>query len=606
MLALSLFLAPLVFVTVQLVAEQQKAIAFGNAERVGLVCLGPVSDAEFMAHGYGGALDAAALDASIGRRLNAVRDQCSVRLGVGARFDAAMADFDAASALEAEIAIQSLRALRRDIGDRSNLILDPDLDSYYVMDAVVAKLPGVLGTLRETSRELRASAIGTASTVEESRIAAALSLFQSARTELEFSLDAAIRGARDDRLRTNVDGFRAQFRVAGDAFAAEVARRADSSLRGRADLAEVELRAVRALAELRAAAGGELDRLLHERIEQFERSRAVTLLVAFLLFGAALASTVVMLRQGVVHPIAVLIKSIRSLIEGDYEHAFPLQRRRDEIGEISRALEVLRGVARDKIAADSARLAAESANQAKSRFIANMSHELRTPLNAIIGFTEMVLEETDVNASHAADLRRVTRAAEHLLSLVNDILDLAKIEVGREEFNLESVDIRSQIGDVLAVATPLAAETSTALAWVGERACGNAVTDGRRLRQCLLNLVSNACKFTPGGRVEISVSRAVSSEGETIVFLIADTGEGMTQEQLARVFQPFEQADSSIAARYGGTGLGLSITRTIARALGGDVRLESTVGVGTVAFLSVPAGGAGEALPLGVREEAAA
>jgi signal transduction histidine kinase len=576
--ALSLFMVPLAFVTFQLVAEQQKAIAFASAERLGVACLEPVADAEFFLHAPSSAVDRAAIE----ERLVAARDQCGARLGVEAGFDAAIVDFRSGAA-SAE-ALHSLRTLRRDIGDRSNLILDPDLDSYYVMDVIVAAAPAVLEALTAVGREREALAGRSGSS---DRLAVAVSLYQVAQAELEFSLDAALRGASDDRLRASLADVRTKAREAGDAFAAEFLARAELSLRGRTDVEVSQAHAADALAGLRAVASAELDRLLSERIARFERSRFVTLLVAFALFGAALAITIIMLRRGVVHPIVGLTKAIRALAEGDYESPVPLQNLRDEVGEIARALEVLRGVARDKIAADAARLSAESANQAKSRFIANMSHELRTPLNAVIGFTEMVIEDIAPDSPQAEDLRRVTAAAAHLLSLINDILDLAKIEAGRHELHLAAFPVPALVEEVMNVAAPLAAKSGAKMRWRVEASVLQGVSDERRLKQCLLNLVSNACKFAEGKTVDVSVSRSQTEAGAMLMFRVADTGRGMTPEQLDRVFRPFEQADSSIELRHGGTGLGLSITRTLARALGGDVRLESTFGVGTVAHLSV-------------------
>ena len=358
-------------------------------------------------------------------------------------------------------------------------------------------------------------------------------------------------------------------------------------LRGRVNLVQAEAAAATSLVAMGDIVSAELDRLLSERIKRFQNERTVTLLLAFALFGAALATTIVMLRQGVVLPIAQLTNAIRSLAEGGYDRVVPLQERGDEVGEIARALEVLREVARSKIEVDAARLAAEGANKAKSQFIANMSHELRTPLNAIIGYTELVLEELelDTQQQNIADLRRVTASATHLLALINDILDLAKIESGREEAAFSIIDPGQVAEDVISVNAPLAKKTRTSLAWRNDEDVGSIQSDPRRLKQCLFNLVSNACKFTQDGHVEVSATR----EGDLVVFRVKDNGIGMSAEHVARVFQPFQQADSSIAVRYGGTGLGLSITRELARMLGGDVWFESAPGAGTTAFLSVRA-----------------
>ncbi len=591
-LALTLFLAPLFFVTFKLMEEQQKAIEFASRERLGLGYVAAVINAESSLHAIGRTGTAQGSDpmAAAIVALDKAQARYGAALEIGASFSAARAHLDGASDagdVTLLATTQSLAALRREIGDKSNLILDPDLDSYYSMDVVVTKLPALQSALRALGVTVQdALADGAMSAIERSWITASATVFDNARSDLDLSMDAGVRGARDARLGDSIARAQSQSRSLGFAFASEVEEVAAMPLRGRVSLVQAETAAATSLVAMGDIVGAELDRLLRERIERFEYERTVTLLMALALFGAALATTILMLRQGVVAPIAQLTNAIRILAEGGYDRVVPLQERGDEVGEIARALEVLREVARSKIEVDAARLAAESANKAKSQFIANMSHELRTPLNAIIGYTELVLEEMAPDPLHQqsmADLRRVTGSATHLLSLINDILDLAKIESGRDEAMFSVIDPRQISEEVMSVSAPLAKKTQTALVWRGGEDIGHIHSDARRLTQCLLNLVSNACKFTQAGRVEVSARR----EGELVVFRVKDNGIGMSPEQVARVFQPFQQADSSIALRYGGTGLGLSITRELARMLGGDVWFESAPGAGTSAFLSV-------------------
>ena len=598
-LALSLFLAPLAFVTVNLTAEQQKAIEFADRERIGLSYLVAVTSAEEALREWGaeGAQRdqiVSALDA-----LSRAQARHGPGLGIDRTFAAARAQLETLvrSAVPGPDNIANARTalarLRRDIGDKSNLILDPDLDSYYSMDVVLIRLPGLQDALYALDGNMH-EPVGADSTPDDSSaMASAVTLFRNARAELDFSIEAGFRGARDGRLRDSLMGPQQRSRSLGEASAVELQQSAVSPIRGRASRVELQEEAASSLTELGQSATLELDRLLRERVDRFERARNFVLALAALLFSAALVTTVLLLRHGVIAPMSLFTRAIRSLAQGDYDHVVPLQDRRDEVGEMSRALEVLRNVARDKIAADAARSAADSANKAKSQFIANMSHELRTPLNAVIGYTEIVIEDLESHEpdyAPAQDLKRVISAASHLLALIDGILDLAKIEAGHQEIELTDFDPIAVASEAISVTQPLAAKNATLLAWRGVGGLGSINSDARRLKQCLINLISNACKFTRDGRVEISAQRQFTGGTEFVIFEIKDDGIGMNADQLSRVFRPFQQADSSIAGRYGGTGLGLSITREFARLLGGDVWIESAPGIGTTAFLSVATG----------------
>jgi len=241
-------------------------------------------------------------------------------------------------------------------------------------------------------------------------------------------------------------------------------------------------------------------------------------------------------------------------------------------------------LAEAKQAADRALEAAESANQAKSMFLANMSHELRTPLNAIIGYSEMLMEEADElgQGDMVPDLQKIQVAGKHLLGLINDVLDLSKIEAGKIEVARERVGVAQLVEEVAATARPLVARNDNAFVVEVEPEVGTLTGDTQKLRQILLNLLSNAAKFTERGSVTLRVTRRAGKRRPTVVFEVVDTGIGMSVEQQARLFQPFEQAhNSDVAAKYGGTGLGLAISRRFCRMMGGDINVASEPGVGT-------------------------
>jgi two-component system, NtrC family, sensor kinase len=250
--------------------------------------------------------------------------------------------------------------------------------------------------------------------------------------------------------------------------------------------------------------------------------------------------------------------------------------------------------------ADQARSAAEAANQSKSTFLANMSHELRTPMNAIIGYSQMLIEEAAERepAEFIPDLEKIQIAGKHLLSLINDILDLSKIEAGRMELYLETFDLTSLIEQVVATIQPLLAQNNNKfkLNCVHEgfspenRPLGQMQSDLTKVRQCLLNLFSNACKFTHDGTITLTVTRkALGQSSDTITFQVSDTGIGMTSEQMGKLFQPFTQADASTTRRYGGTGLGLAITRHFCHLMGGQISLDSRLREGTTFTICLPA-----------------
>ncbi|MGE3178458.1 MAG: PAS domain-containing sensor histidine kinase, partial [Vicinamibacterales bacterium] len=240
---------------------------------------------------------------------------------------------------------------------------------------------------------------------------------------------------------------------------------------------------------------------------------------------------------------------------------------------------------------EAAHHAAEQASRAKSAFLANMSHELRTPLNTVIGYSEVLLEdaEADGRAEAVGDLRKIHGAARHLLQLIDDVLDVSRIEAGKLELEVAEFDVADFLRDVESLARPLAERRGNVFEIAPAGDLGRMAGDQVRLRQVLLNLLSNAAKFTEAGRIRLDVGRERRQSDETLVFRVADTGVGMSPDELKRIFVEFTQADSSTARRYGGTGLGLTISRHLCRLMGGDIRVASEPGRGSTFTVTVPA-----------------
>jgi signal transduction histidine kinase/DNA-binding response OmpR family regulator len=229
---------------------------------------------------------------------------------------------------------------------------------------------------------------------------------------------------------------------------------------------------------------------------------------------------------------------------------------------------------------EEAKLSAEAANRTKSQFLSSMSHELRTPLNAIIGYSEMLIEEAEDMDQQAfvPDLQKIHGSGRHLLGLINDILDLSKIEAGRMELYLETFSVEAVVSEVAATIRPLIDRNRNVLDVRIDGAAGDMRSDQIRLRQILFNLLSNASKFTEDGTITLAVT---TGRDNTVVFAVTDTGIGITPEQQTRLFQAFTQADASTTKKYGGTGLGLAITKRFVEMMGGGIELESQPGQGT-------------------------
>jgi PAS domain S-box-containing protein len=336
-----------------------------------------------------------------------------------------------------------------------------------------------------------------------------------------------------------------------------------------------EVRWVRTVMEAHAGRGGDVERILCLNVDITARKRADdNLLRAMARVEAAVAAKQALLRRLGREP-ALPAAAATTAFES-------LEARLDallaEIGARDQALaDLLEEVSR-------ARAAAEEASIAKSQFLANMSHELRTPLNAVIGYAELLEEELAPLglATSADDVRRIQAAARQLLTLINEILDLSKIEAGRLDIESFETDFELLAHEAAELVAPAAQKNGNTLTLTVAPNLPKGLADAGKLRQCLANLLANAAKFTHDGKVTLDVDIETREDGaQRVRFAVADTGIGMNEEQLSRLFEPFMQADASTTRRFGGTGLGLAITRRLARAMGGDVVAESAPGKGS-------------------------
>ncbi len=240
--------------------------------------------------------------------------------------------------------------------------------------------------------------------------------------------------------------------------------------------------------------------------------------------------------------------------------------------------------------AEQARVAAEMANRAKSAFLANMSHELRTPLNAVMGYGELLAEELIENnhLDWADDLDKILSAARHLLGLINDILDISKVEAGKMAVHLETFDVNNLIHDTISTIQPLIQQKNNQLVLEVAEQLGNVHTDLTKVRQILFNLLGNAAKFTENGHITLIAKHETKDDKNWIIFSVIDQGIGMTKQQIDSLFQPFMQADSSTTRKFGGTGLGLAISKAFAKMLGGHISVNSELNQGSTFTFYLP------------------
>lgn len=508
--------------------------------------------------------------------------------------------------------MSATRKLIELIGNSSNLILDSDLDSYYVMDAVLLRMPEshdlLARSLVMVDRMAMRRSISSDDRIELIILAG---LLRSNRDTLRDNLQTAYANSSDTQLQATLTAYADDMLNASTGYIELLA--ASTTVAGR-PLSNPGLIVTSALAALDRnlafshVASAELERLIQSRIDRFVRYQILSVSFSLVVFTMAFLIGLRLMRS-ISRPLSELSLAAEQLAEGDRAARVAVSNS-GEVGRLGlvfnrmaeeiaashedleqRVAERTQALEAKTAEAQEARSAAEEATRAKSAFLANMSHELRTPLNAIIGYSEMLQDEAvDMGYEHfTPDLNKIRTAGKHLLALINDILDLSKIEAGRMELHYERFSLHQMLDDVRTTMLPLIEKNDNQLVLEVTNAVDSLLyADMAKIRQSLLNLLSNAAKFTEQGQIGLRVDHTMIDARLYLRLAVSDTGIGMSADQLAKLFKEFTQADPSTTRKYGGTGLGLALSRRFCQMMGGEITVTSEVGVGSVFTIVLP------------------